>query len=425
MLTTENLRGLPPVFTDLELTQVQGNRAAFVVDSGPLFEVLTRIKGRTSYGEAATGKYLTDEFLKEPFGWEFDAVRLFVASLLRAGLVEATSQGQAIDSALTPEAERMFTNNNLFRGSSFRPKQTGLSFAELAQVSTHYQTVFGKEVPEISLGVLANAIRDSIATVEAEIKPEHDRMLTHRLPGSQLLAECLNEISGIRSGGDEKAVVAFNSSYSKIKEGIRRGHDLKQALTEPRLHDWERAGRALRQNWPFLAQEPDLPQSIRDAHARLVDLMQRETFFQDFPAIDQTTRELEQTFTARHQEASQQRQAAYISALEILRAHTAWPALTPDQQKDIGAPLESLAQIASLTEPIPQIRSETEACESRLNRAIESMMRIVDGNRLVKIQLGAGFKSGIETVEQLDSALEGLREEIVLQINQGKKVLIQ
>ena len=38
----------------------------------------------------------TDEFAKEPFGWDFEVVRLLVLSLLRAGKIEATSKGQTL-----------------------------------------------------------------------------------------------------------------------------------------------------------------------------------------------------------------------------------------------------------------------------------------------------------------------------------------
>jgi hypothetical protein len=43
---------------------------------------------------AASGRLLADELAKEPFGWDFEVVRLLVLSLLRAGKIEATSKGQ-------------------------------------------------------------------------------------------------------------------------------------------------------------------------------------------------------------------------------------------------------------------------------------------------------------------------------------------
>ena len=69
----------------LNLLRDEGGRVVFATESGPLAEMAARIANRHQYGESATGRYLADEFGKEPFGWEFDTVRLLTACLLRAG----------------------------------------------------------------------------------------------------------------------------------------------------------------------------------------------------------------------------------------------------------------------------------------------------------------------------------------------------
>jgi hypothetical protein len=80
-----------------------------------LAEVLARIVNKASYGELVSGRALADTFGAEPFGWDLDVVRLFVASLLRAGKIEAVSKSQVIDNALSLDAKTTLTNNNLFR----------------------------------------------------------------------------------------------------------------------------------------------------------------------------------------------------------------------------------------------------------------------------------------------------------------------
>ena len=122
LMTTVNLRGLPSVFTNLNLVRDQGSKPVFNTETTPLADVLSRIENRTKYGELATGRYLTNEFAKEPFGWDFDVVRLLVIALLRAGKLEVTSKGRVIESALSLDARNTFGNNNLFRQASFRPK---------------------------------------------------------------------------------------------------------------------------------------------------------------------------------------------------------------------------------------------------------------------------------------------------------------
>ena len=125
----------------------------FRTESGPARRGSDRIEERANYGETASGRYLADEFAKEPFGWDFEAVRLFVLSLLRAGKIEATSKGQTIDAATGVEARDTFSNNNLFRQASFRPKN-GIEFSELVKAAEAYRETFGSEVRELNTSAI-------------------------------------------------------------------------------------------------------------------------------------------------------------------------------------------------------------------------------------------------------------------------------
>jgi hypothetical protein len=57
-------------------------------------------------------------------------------------------------------------------------------------------------------------------------------------------------------------------------------------------------------------------------------------------------------------------------------------------------------------------------------RAAASVAEIVEGERLAPIQVQSYFAGGIETEEQLDAALSGLREECARLIGAGKKVVV-
>ena len=126
-------------------------KTVFRVESGALAEVLSRIEERANYGDTASGRFLADELAKEPFGWDFEVVRLLVLSLLRAGKIQATSKGQTIDSATGIEARDTFSNNNFFRQASFRPKK-GIEFEELVKASEAFRDTFGSEVRELNAG---------------------------------------------------------------------------------------------------------------------------------------------------------------------------------------------------------------------------------------------------------------------------------
>ena len=74
LFVAENLQGLPPVFSGLGLVRAEKSKTVFCVDSGPLKVVLDRIEERANYGDTACGRFLADEFAREPFGWELEQV---------------------------------------------------------------------------------------------------------------------------------------------------------------------------------------------------------------------------------------------------------------------------------------------------------------------------------------------------------------
>jgi hypothetical protein len=53
------------------------------------------------------------------------------------------------------------------------------------------------------------------------------------------------------------------------------------------------------------------------------------------------------------------------------------------------------------------------------------MLGLLDGNRLVRLDVNSFFSGGIDTTEQLDTAINALREECEKQLAEGKRILIQ
>jgi hypothetical protein len=425
LMTTENLRGLTPVFVDLNLVHDQAGKPVFSTDTGTLGEVLARINNRTSYGEVANGRYLTDDFSKEPYGWDFDVVRLLVASLLRAGKIEVTSKGQVIESALSIEARKTLSDNNLFRQASFLPK-VGLEYPHILDACEHFKEVFGRDISEIEQGVVANALKKEIQSHDQGLQEVHALLVLHHLPGTEVLSGALDQMRAILTGRDEQVIQTFNSAYNEIKEAIKRCAELEQILTEPHLQDLKRARKAMEAVWPFLVEEPDLGDEFREHAEMLADLMARETFFRELPAIDLHTGALDQEYLRRHQKAVNLRTQVYSAAVAKLQSTPGWEQLSDDQRQHISSRLVDRANADGVDSlAIPLIREQIGACDSFLNKSIEDLFRLLDGNRVVCVSASSYFSGGIETEEQLDSALNGLREECLEFIAEGKKVLLQ
>jgi hypothetical protein len=422
---TESLRGLTPIFQSLKLIKSEGGQPVFETDRGPLREVLGRIENHYSYGRAATGKSLADELEREPFGWEFDVVRLFVLCLLRAGKIDATSKGQTVESAQQLEAREVFSNNNLFRQASFRPKQS-LGFEELVKAADAFQKTFGKEIPELTQGTVAYAIREAIAEHEEKVREMEVLLRTHRLPGAGVLTDAIEQMRTIRSSGEDNAILTFNGAHAELKEAIKRANDLAQALTEPALRGLIIARETLERRWEFLNGEQDTSDALRQHAVQLADILERETFFTHLPAIDQHIRIIKEAYKRCFDEAVGCRSKTYSEACEKLRTAPGWELVEPDRQQRIAQPLVIRA-VAELDESIPiaQLRADTDACTKRLADAVSEVLHIVEGNRLVQVSAANYFEGGVETEEQLGAALYGLREECTRYIAQGKKVFLK
>jgi hypothetical protein len=426
LMKSENLLGLTPVFAQLRLVRDEGGKVVINAGENPLAEVLARIEDRASYGEAATGRSLSDHFGGEPFGWEFDAVRLFVVALLRAGKIEATSKAQVIDSATSLDARNTFPNNNLFKGASIKPKVGDVEFEDIVEAAGHFKEAFGKDVAELEQGAVARDIKAEIDLHEQSVRDIHATLVQNRLPGADMLETALDHMGVIRRGSGGQVISTFNGAHKDLKEAIKRAAELSHTLTPGALDDVSRARRVLKTSWPFLETEPDLAESERADAEALEDLLARENFFRELPDIDQRATRLQAAYENRLQAAVKARSDAYDEALSSLRGTPGWDQLDADQQARVAEPLTERAKSPDgNVPPIPLLREQTENAEQALRRAVAEMFTMIDGNRLVRVEISGYFAGGIDNEEQLDAALAGLREQIAELIATGKKVIVQ
>lgn len=424
LFTAENLQGLPSVFGSIGLLRDEKGKTVFRTESGTLKEVLDRIEERANYGDTASGRYLTDELAKEPFGWDFEVVRLLVLSLLRSGKIQATSKGQTIDSLTGVEARDTFSNNNLFRQAAFRPKK-GIEFEELVKASEAFRDTFGSEVKELNAGAIVAELRKEVARNEDSVASALATLTAHRLPGGTVLDGAIGQMKAILRGSEDNAIATFNTSHRGIKDAIKRAVELEQQLSEPRLRDLERARKAQGVLWSFLSQEADITDELRTRASSLEDLLARETFFKELPTIEQHAKALETEYQKRFDAALDARVAAYTNALDKLVKTPGWSEIDEDQQRRLAQPFERGKKRDAERVPIPQLRADRDACEGRLRAAVAELRRIIDGERVVTMSVGSYFAGGIETEEQLDAALVGVREECARLIGAGKKVIVQ
>ena len=425
LLESEDLRGLPPVFSTLKLLRNEGGTPVVEFDSGPLGEMLTWITNKSDYGINPQGKTLESEFGRSPYGWDIDVIKLFTLCLLRAGQITATSQGPAINSVQDVGASDVFTNNTKFRSATFRPKKV-LDYAEIVKAADAFKKTFGEEIKQLTQDDVANAIRKKAISSQRVMREALATLQQHHLPGKDLFNSSIGQLDQISSAGEEEVILGFASGYAEIKDTLSRAADIESAVGEPQLQALARARRVLNVYWPFLDQEPNTTEADRESAGQLSDLMQKETFYKQLPSIDQHAGRLAELYDAVFKAVVKARADCYKSAVEQLESTSGWSQLEEGIQEQISQPLTSnVPDDVPANTPIPQLRADVDACGNRLSKAIAEVHRLVEGDRVVQVKVGGHFKDGIDTEEQLDAALGGLREECLHHIGKNKRVLIQ
>ena len=426
LLTNENLRGLPAVFSELSLLTDESGQPVIDMDARSLAEIMASIKDRTSYGDQATGKFLTESFAREPFGWGFDVIRMFVATLLRAGKIECTSKGKRIEKALSLDAKAAFTNNNLFRQMSFRPKE-GIHYTQVADAATHFEELFGTAVAELEESKVADEILAKLYEQETQLQDALNLLSENSLPGGAVLKQAMDAIRELGGATSDRVILAFNASHAQLKEAFKRSGQLTNAVGEAALELLNQAQEILHAEWPALRAEEELEEAVGECGRQLEDLLLKETFFRDLADIERCAATVRSAYNTLHREAVASRCSDYEIALENLATHPNWKELTPEQQDSIATPLRYRTTDQGVKDvSIELLREQAMACPGLLESVLAKLDALGAGSsELIRVNASSYFGGGVETEEQLDQALDGLRQECIEHIAEGKRVVLK
>ena len=142
-------------------------------------------------------------------------------------------------------------------------------------------------------------------------------------------------------------------------------------------------------------------------------------------SIEQHAKALDSECQKRFREALDARIAAYTKAFDKLIKTPRWSEIDENQQRHLAESCEHFQKRDTDRIPIPQLRADRDACGGRLGAAIAELRRSIDGEHVVTVSVGSYFAGGVETEEQLEAALDGVREKCARLIEAGKKVIVQ
>lgn len=442
-LLAANLNGLSPIFYEdnngLGLVSKQGGKFVPNITAPICREVLDYLKREHSYGNKITGKTIENYFTGIGYGWDRDILRLVLAVLLRGGAIEVTHQGRKYRTHADPACRAAFNTNPAFRAASFAPREA-LDIKTLAEAVRQYEEMTGREV-DVEEGAIAQAFQKIANEDREKLLPLTARMSALDMPGTDTIKEFLQTVEGvIDMAADDcvRTLAGEGKSYRDMRERIT---SLEAALTDEHIAIIKSARTVLWDVWPIVSgiiHDDGLRQKADD----LALSLHSDDFHAKINSIRDNATIIWQKYSEEYIRVHDERQKVYAAALDEIRGMPEWAAIQADSSLASGTRDSILmpfnrcihdSDLASLSShckvcnaSMAQLESDGIAVDAVKRRAIDSIMKLAEPEEKVERVKIAQFVTGrLEKEEDIDKALEKLKEHLLKLIATGSKIILE
>jgi hypothetical protein len=445
ILKAANLNGLPQVFYSgaqgLNLVVKEDGRFVPNAHAETAKEVLDFLKREHTYGNKVAGKDLEIHFTQKPgYGWELDMVRLVLATLLRAGAIEVTYQGHRYHNHLDPLCRTPLTTITAFRAASFAPHES-IELQTLTTAVKHYEELVGAEV-DVEEGAIAEALK-KIANDEMKLLlPVCAEASAYKLPFRSVLdtyQENLAEILNADSDDCVRILAGEGNTLKATRDQVRR---IRQTMAEGHLIMLiQQARLAAEEQWPLLQSTTAGPPLLPQKEA-VVALLVSETCYEELPRIRSLAQAITEAYQAHYQVQHRARFEEYSQAIDEIKGHVRWPLVPESARASVLGQLEYCAcqEEAELLDGV----LECQRCKASLitidaqriniqTNKTQTLTRLYEITTPVgemapapirQVKASAFFSDVLESNEDLDEAIERLREHVRGLLAEGARVIV-
>ena len=446
ILKAADLKALPNVFYigdhGLGLVVKDGPKNIVNTNADVAREVLDYLKSEHSYGnkDSRMGKALEKRFGGTPYGWERDMLRLILATLFRAGEIEVTYQGNRFHNYQDPASRTPLTNNPAFRSSLFSPRQS-VGLKTLTQAVQQLEDLIGEEV-DVEEGAIATAFKKVAAEELEKLYPLKATAEAHRLPVLPMLSEYQQTLTGIQSPASDDCVRILTENGAEFGATRDKVRKLRESLDVEAIGVLRQARQAADQVWQRMAahsSSPELSATVEE----LKKLLASEQFVDSWDTITDNTSTVLGAYKTAYCDLFDRRAKSYSSAIDEIQNRTEWASLkanNPGMASSLLSPLQGRVGSDEDKEAVEQGKSLGKASLTEM----ESDLAAVDGLKssvLVKLQeLSIGsdkkapirkvrvsefFNRPIQTQEELDKALDLIRDSLQKCIDEGAIIILE
>lgn len=446
ILKAADLKALPNVFYvgdhGLGLVIKDGQKNIVNTNADVAKEVLDYLKSEHSYGnkDSRMGKALEKRFGGTPYGWERDMLRLILATLFRAGEVEVTYQGNRFHNYQDPASRTPFTSSPAFRSSLFSPRQS-VGLKTLTQAVQQLEDLTGEEV-DVEEGAIATAFKKVAAEELEKLYPLKATAEAHRLPIRSMLSDYQQTLTGIQSSASDDCVRILTENGKDFGETRDKVRKLRESLNAEAIGILRQARQATDQVWQRLAAHNASPE-LASTVEKLKHQLDSETFIDSWDDIASGTKAVMNAYRDAYCELFDRRKNSYESAIGEVKNRTEWGPLVANNSSMAAVLLSPLQGRIGTDEDKESVKHGTSLGQSSLTE-MESDLAAVNGLKssvLVKLQeLSIGsekkapvrkvrvsefFNRPIQTQEELEKALDLIRDSLQKYIDEGAIIILE
>jgi hypothetical protein len=446
LLKAFDLKKLPIVFYEgdhgLGLVVKEGSKLVVDTNAPVAKEVRDYLKSEHSYGnkESRMGKALEKRFGGTPYGWERDILRLILATLFRAGEIEVTYQGNRFHNYQDPASRTPFTHNPAFRSSLFSPQES-VGLKTLTQAVQQLEDLTGEEV-DVEEGAIATAFKKVAAEELEKLYPLKATAEANRLPILSLLSEFQQTLVGIQSSASDDCVRILTENGKDFGETRDKVRKLRESLNAEAIGVLRQARQATDQVWQRLAAHNPSPELIAAVETLKTDLAS-EQFIDSWDEIAASTKKVMESYRNAYCDLFNRRKQSYESAIGEIKNRTEWEPLEANNSSIATTLLSPLQGRVGTDEDKEAVKGGTSLGKSSLTE-MESDILAVDGLKssvsiklqelsivsekkapVRKVRVSEFFNRPIRTQEDLNKALELIRDSLQKCIDEGAIIILE
>lgn len=418
VLRTDDLGTVNDVLTEsgIGLVRLTPQGHQFATNAGPLDDLLKVVTSEMSFGHAVTGALLATKLAAPPRGAPIEVAQALAAAALRAGLLEVTYQGSKIGDPSDHRLDRVFGKISDFRGSSFAPPTAGPAVETRVALAANLGKLTGTR-PPIDVAGLAAELRDFFAADGEACSKIGAGLMGADLPVPDAVTRLQNVVASFRQGSDADIVTTAGAAWVDLAADHQTVCKLAEALDDD-LPLVRKARAAVE------AGQVGLPSDVSKAVGELADLLSAGDLLSHRGAIKNLTLQIQD---ARRRAATE---AAALVTEKLEEARAAIRARFAEM--DSGKVDEALRQLDELappedptTAPLGDLLARVELIEPRAASTVRVLEELQAAGNLARVQVMDLVSEPITTEEELDIALDRIREAALAELADGKQVRLQ